>query len=33
MPYFFYEELQIKDDDNLLVENGEQQELNIDDNE
>jgi hypothetical protein len=30
MPYFD-EELQIEDDDISLVENGEQQELNIDD--
>jgi len=30
MPYFD-EELQIEDDDVSLVENGEQQELNIDD--
>jgi hypothetical protein len=29
----FYEELQIEDDDGSLVENGEQQELDIDDNE
>jgi hypothetical protein len=28
-----YEELHIKDDDGLLVENGEQQELDINDNE
>jgi hypothetical protein len=30
---YFYEELQIEDDDSSLVENGEQQELDIDDNE
>ena len=29
----FDEELEIEDDDGLLVENGEQQELDIDDNE
>ena len=29
----FDEELQIEDDDNLLVENGKQHELDIDDNE
>ena len=28
-----YEEMQIEDDDSLLVENGEQHELDIDDNE
>jgi hypothetical protein len=28
-----YEELQIEDDDGLLVENGEQQKLDINDNE
>jgi hypothetical protein len=29
----FYEELQIEDDDNLLVENGEQHVLGFDDDE
>jgi hypothetical protein len=28
-----YEELQIEDDDGLLVENGEQHELDVDDDE
>ena len=30
---YIYEELQIKDDDGLLVENGEQHELDNDDDE
>ena len=31
--YFCYEEMQIEDDDGLLVENGTQHELDIDDDE
>ena len=30
-PYFFYEELKIEDDDGSLVENGKQQESDIED--